>query len=125
MCLSIFFALVIGFYLFSVSLAMLVYQARFKKVVGELLSQPFMTLGGIWGTIFGLIIVVCHNRWVADWTVWITLVGWFTLIQGLARLFFPEHVAKAVRDLQAQIGYTLFSWFWLFVGAFLAWKGLQ
>ncbi len=125
MCLSIFLSLVIGFYLFFMSLAMLVHQTRFKKIIGELLTQPFITLSGILGTIAGLFIVVSHNKWVADWTVWITLIGWVTLIHGLARLFFPEHVAKFFKDLQAQVGYTVMTWFWLLLGAYLVWHGMQ
>jgi hypothetical protein len=126
MCLSTFLALVIGLYLFFMSLAMLVHQQRFKKIIAEFLgNQPLLTLSGGLGMIFGLLIVISHNVWVASWPLLITLVGWITLIQGLARIFFPEHFVKVVKEMQARVGYALMTWVWLLVGVYLVWAGLS
>ena len=38
----------------------------------------------------GFAVVRLHNRWSTGWPVTITLVGWFFLLGGLFRLFFPE-----------------------------------
>jgi len=35
----------------------------------------------------GLAIVRAHNHWVRDWTVLVTLSGWFFLLLGLFRMF--------------------------------------
>ena len=35
----------------------------------------------------GLAIVRAHNYWVRDWTVLVTLSGWFFLALGLFRMF--------------------------------------
>jgi len=35
----------------------------------------------------GLAIVRAHNHWVLDWTVLVTLSGWFALALGLFRMF--------------------------------------
>ena len=35
----------------------------------------------------GLAIVRAHNQWARDWTVLITLSGWFALVLGLFRMF--------------------------------------
>ena len=35
----------------------------------------------------GLAIVRAHNRWARDWTVLVTLSGWFFLTLGLFRMF--------------------------------------
>jgi hypothetical protein len=35
----------------------------------------------------GLAIVRAHNRWAIDWTVLVTLSGWFFLLLGLFRMF--------------------------------------
>lgn len=37
----------------------------------------------------GLAIVRAHNVWSHQWPVLITLVGWFAIIVGLARMFAP------------------------------------
>jgi hypothetical protein len=38
----------------------------------------------------GVAIVRNHNKWVRDWSVIITILGWFALFFGLVRMFFPE-----------------------------------
>jgi len=35
----------------------------------------------------GLAVVRVHNRWKRDWTVLVTLSGWFFLVLGLFRMF--------------------------------------
>ncbi len=38
----------------------------------------------------GLSIVRVHNRWTGGWPVLVTLAGWFVILGGLFRMFFPE-----------------------------------
>lgn len=51
---------------------------------------PVVYLNG--GVLFvaGLSIILAHNRWVRDWSVAITLVGWCVILLGFLRLFFTE-----------------------------------
>ena len=35
----------------------------------------------------GLAVVRAHNRWRRDWTVLVTLSGWFGVVLGLFRMF--------------------------------------
>ena len=35
----------------------------------------------------GLAIVRAHNSWARDWTILVTLSGWFSLALGLFRMF--------------------------------------
>ena len=48
---------------------------------------PVVYLSGVLMFVAGLAIVRAHNRWTADWTVLITLCGWFFLCLGLFRMF--------------------------------------
>jgi hypothetical protein len=48
---------------------------------------PVVYLSGILMFVGGLAIVRTHNRWTADWTVLITLSGWFFLFLGVFRMF--------------------------------------
>lgn len=126
MCLSIFLAQVIGCYLFLVSLAMLVQQQRFKKLIGDFLSHA--TLIGISSSIClatGLLIVVSHNIWLNDWPVVVTLVGWFVLLQGIMRLFFPDAFVKMMKDSLARVPYMVVCWVRLLVGLYLIWAGFS
>jgi uncharacterized protein YacL len=122
MCLSIFLAQVIGCYLFFVSLAMLIHQNRYKKVIHDLLSTPaLVTLTGVVTLILGLLIVRSHNLWTTEWPVIVTLFGWFLLLQALMRIFFPELFVKWMKELTAKSGYVLVSWVWLLIGVYLLW----
>src|SRR5512147_1906564 len=44
--------------------------------------------------LLGLMTVVAHNIWVADWRVAITILGWGTLFKGIEKITLPERVNK-------------------------------
>ena len=48
---------------------------------------PVVYLSGTLMFVGGLAIVRAHNKWVRDWTVLVTLSGWFFLSLGLFRMF--------------------------------------
>jgi hypothetical protein len=48
---------------------------------------PVVYLSGVLMFVGGLAIVRAHNHWTRDWTVLITLSGWFFLALGLFRMF--------------------------------------
>ena len=48
---------------------------------------PVVYLSGVLMFVGGLAIVRVHNQWTRDWTVLITLSGWFFLALGLFRMF--------------------------------------
>ncbi len=48
---------------------------------------PVVYLSGVLMFVGGLAIVRMHNHWARDWTVLVTLSGWFFLALGLFRMF--------------------------------------
>ena len=48
---------------------------------------PVVYLSGVLLFVGGLAIVRAHNRWTRDWTVLVTLSGWFFFVLGLFRMF--------------------------------------
>jgi len=48
---------------------------------------PVVYLSGTLMFVGGLAVVRVHNRWKRDWTVLVTLSGWFFLLLGLFRMF--------------------------------------
>lgn len=61
-------------------------------------SHPFTPLAsGLYATIMGLLIVLCHNIWVADMRVLVTLVGWLALGSGVLLLMIPEAYSFILR----------------------------
>ena len=48
---------------------------------------PVVYLSGALTFVGGLAIVRAHNHWARDWTVLVTLSGWFALLLGVFRMF--------------------------------------
>lgn len=54
-------------------------------------------LNGAMLFVAGLAIIRAHNLWVRGWPVLITLAGWFLVLLGLFRMFFPELQLEAAK----------------------------
>jgi hypothetical protein len=65
---------------------------------------PVVYLSGTLMFVAGLAIVRSHNRWALDWTVLVTLSGWFLLLLGLLRMF----AADAYQRGSANAGSAVF-----------------
>lgn len=57
--------------------------------------------------IAGLAIVRAHNLWVRGWPVLVTFTGWFVMLLGLFRMFFPELQLDATQHTAAVIVETM------------------
>jgi hypothetical protein len=65
---------------------------------------PVVYLSGVLMFVGGLAIVRAHNLWARNWTVLVTLSGWFFLTLGLFRMF----AASAYLQGSANTGATVF-----------------
>ena len=65
---------------------------------------PVVYLSGVLMFVAGLAIVRAHNRWRANWTVLVTLAGWFALALGVVRMF----AASAYQNSAATVGPPFF-----------------
>ena len=59
-------------------------------------TQTYLS-GALW-FVAGLSIIRKHNIWAFSWPVFVTIIGWFALIGGLGRMFFPEAALKGGQD---------------------------
>jgi hypothetical protein len=69
---------------------MVMTASEFPLVQPHLYDQqipPVVYLSGLLMFVAGLAIVRSHNVWRSDWTVLVTLSGWFLSVLGLFRLF--------------------------------------
>jgi hypothetical protein len=106
------------------SLAILIQQQRFKKIMHDFLASPtLIAAAGCFYLIVGLIILVPHHLWVAQWPVIVTIVGWIAMLMGLMCLFFPETFVKHSKDLLDKTGSLLLAWVWFLIGLYLMWAG--
>lgn len=60
-------------------------------------TPPVVYLSGLLLFVAGLAIVRWHNTWRRDWTLLVTLSGWFLLVLGLLRMFAASLYQQASR----------------------------
>lgn len=58
---------------------------------------PVIYLSGIIMFVAGLALVRAHNVWEKNWTLLITLAGWFLLLLGLVRMFAASQYQQAIQ----------------------------
>jgi hypothetical protein len=127
--LTIYLAKLLGLYCIIVALAMSANKQRALKTVNEWVrSPPLMMLTSAITLALGLALVVGHNVWSGGAPpITVTVVGWLTLIKGLAFLALsPAQMIKLYDGLQYErfffvyMGVTLALGLYLSVAAFSA-----
>jgi hypothetical protein len=86
---SIFFAKFWGSLFIILGLASL--GAKFLGKVIKMTEDKTVTVStGYITFLLGLVTVILHNIWVADWRVAITILGWVTLLKGMTKIGFQN-----------------------------------
>jgi hypothetical protein len=83
---------------------------------------PVVYLSGTLMFIGGLVIVRVHNAWARNWTVLVTLSGWFFLLLGLFRMFAASYYRQAASETGAST-LMLAEGMLLLLGLFITVKG--
>jgi len=94
---SIFLAKAWGIYLVITCLAFLINRKNLERLIKEIEDEGFLMLSGFIALLIGIVTVLLHNIWVADWRVIITIFGWLALIKGALRLFWPQIAVKTAK----------------------------
>ena len=85
----------IGPTLVAMSVALLINLNSFPALVDSVSRDPLLIfVSGALMFVAGLAIVRVHNRWEADWTVLVTVLGWLALLGGLVRMLLPIQLAE-------------------------------
>ena len=122
---SIFLAKVIGLYLLIVPAAVFLKRKQFAELANEFVTNlALVFLSGLIALVLGLLIVVSHNVWTADWRAVITFMGWLTLAKGVVRIFFPEKLATLAID-PSSAKWTLAGIVLLGLGTYLTYVGFS
>jgi hypothetical protein len=103
MDMSIFLAKFWGWYLIIFFVILSFNPARIKQIFDYLKDQKFAVLASFLAIIFGLINILLHNVWEADWTIIITLLGWAALTKGLVMFIFPKKALKAIEYINIKL----------------------
>ena len=57
-------------------------------------DRAFVISTGYTSLLMGLVTVILHNVWVWDWPLAITILGWSTLVKGIAKIGFPQQIHR-------------------------------
>ena len=92
---SIFLAKILGPICVAIGLGALFNPKSYQKMIEDVMNNAaLLYLGGFLALLFGLLIVLSHNVWVASWVVIITVFGWLSLIKGVLLLVCPGAMVK-------------------------------
>lgn len=69
--------------------------------------------------IVGLLLVVSHKVWTADWRIIITIFGWAVLIKAVCVLFFPEKMKKLAKMMSKDSYILVAAVLWFAIGLYL------
>lgn len=99
--------------------ALFVITGQLGRTIEMTDDKPFIIGTGYTSFFLGLATVVWHPVYVMDWRVIITFLGWATLIKGIQKIGFPDHIhrqAQRFKKGQSWSGAFLFS-----LGSYLLW----
>ncbi len=94
MDISIFLAKFWGWYFVTFFVLLVVYPKRIKQLFEYTNDEKFMLTTSFIAITMGLLNIVAHNLWVADWRLMITLFGWMSFFKGITRFAFPKFSQK-------------------------------
>lgn len=101
--------------------------SEFPLVQPHLYDQQIPTvvyLSGVLMFVGGLAVIRAHPRWVRDWTVLITLSGWFFLVLGLLRMFGASHYLSGAAQTNTAVFMALEGILFV-LGVFMTYKAYR
>ena len=98
---SLFLAKLLGPYCVIVAVGILLNRKIYQKVMEDFFKNAALVyLGGVFALIIGLLVLLFHNLWVANWVVIITIFGWLGVIKGAWLIILPNTLAKFTEAYQ-------------------------
>lgn len=115
---TIFFARLWGSFFIIFGLLFIITR-QLGKTIEMTDNKAFVISTGYITLLMGLVTVILHNVWAADWRVAITILGWSTLIKGIMKIGFPEQIHKQAQRFKKK--QALSTIFLMLLGAWLLW----
>ena len=122
--LSLFLAKLFGIYLLIVSVLWAVRGDVISEVIEEVFaSRPLLFLSGVLALAVGIAMVISHSVWELNWRGLITLIGYLSIVKGVARIGFPTVPQAAARFLLKGTPIWIWISIGLVLGGYLTWVG--
>lgn len=124
MATPIFLAKLLGLYLVLVLIGSWINRDYYRRILdAHIDSPPIIIFSGALTLISGLLILLFHNRWEANWTIVITLLACWIIFQGIVRLWFPTQFTELLLKLRNGYAVTVISTIMFAIGLFLLYQG--
>lgn len=122
---SLFVAKVMGPIYLIVGVGMLLNREFYQRVMEDYpKNSALVFFSGVFPLVLGVVILLLHNTWAANWTVLITIIGWGGLIKGIWLTVFPKTVQGFMKAyLKNKALLAIHSLIALVFGAFLTVMG--
>lgn len=126
---SVFVAKIFGLCYLIFGIGFMFNRKIFQQLMEDFCKNVIAAIyGGIFSLVIGVVLILTHNIWVANWTVMITIIGWLAFIKGIWLIVFPNTVFKFMQAYKRNekmlilhaaaviILGTVFTFFGFFVG---------
>ncbi len=81
---SVFIAKILGLCYLVLGAALLLNKGLIEKVMEDFCKNAaLLFIMGVFTLVLGIVMILVHNIWVANWTVIITIIGWIAFIKGI------------------------------------------
>ena len=122
---SVFIARIFGLCYLILGVGLLFNRKVFQRVMEDFYKNAALVFfSGMSALVVGVVIILTHNVWVANWTVIITIIGWLAFIKGIWIIVFPNTVSRFMQAYQKNKSLlTVHSIFALIFGVVLAFFG--
>lgn len=95
---SIFIARILGPCFLVVAIGIMFNQKFYQQVMEDYSKNSALVFfGGVLALVIGIVVVLNHNVWQANWPVVITIYGWGGIIKGIWLIVFPNSVPTFTR----------------------------
>ena len=106
---AVFIARVFGLCYLIIGAGFILNRKAFQRVMDDFCKNAALVFyGGLLALVIGVVIILIHNVWVANWTVLITIIGWAGLIKGIWIMVFPNSVSKFMKVYQQKENLLMF-----------------
>jgi hypothetical protein len=119
---SFFLAKFWGWYLIIFFAILSFNPKRIIQILKDFEDQKFTILISFIAIIIGLLNILFHNIWEADWRLIITLIGWISIFIGLALFIFPKQTISFLDYVNIKFVQLLYMLL-LIIGLYLLNKG--
>ena len=116
--LSIFLAKFWGWYMIIFFFILGLNPKRIRQIFEDLKDQKFALIASFLATVIGLFTVLIHDVWEDNWTTIVTLIGYVSLLFGLALFVFPVKTINWLNYINVKFIQVLYTLLFL-LGVFL------